>query len=366
MKKKVICVIGTRPEAIKMAPVISQLNRTSWAQVYVVATAQHREMLDQMLALFNIKIDVDLNIMQPNQGLATLTARLTTELDKIFAREAADIVLAQGDTTSVFVAALASFYQKIPFCHVEAGLRTYNMDNPFPEELNRVMIGRLARLHFAPTEIPRNCLLKEGVAADSIHVTGNTVIDALLQVAQQEFKDDLGLDKSKRLILLTTHRRESFGAPLTNIFQAIIELVTAVEDVEVLYPVHPNPNVHSLAHQMLGNHPRIKLCAPLDYQRFVAAMKQAYLIVTDSGGVQEEAPALGKPVLVVRNETERVEAVQTGVAKLVGTDKDVIFAESMKLLSEPALYAKMVKSGSPYGDGHAAERIVQIMQQQFC
>lgn len=359
--KHILCIVGTRPEGIKMAPLIRALKREPWAKVTVLSTAQHRDLLDQVLVLFDIKPDVDLDIMRENQQLPELTARLITALDAKFADLSPDIVLAQGDTTTVMTAALVAFYRRIPFGHVEAGLRTHDLDNPFPEEMNRVVAGHLARWHFVPTERSRANLLREGIPADRIHVTGNTVIDALLDVAAKEWPLDVPLDPSMRLLLVTAHRRENFGEPLRAMCRAILALVERHPDVEVLYPVHPNPNVKAVANELLGNHPRIRLCAPLDYAPFVEAQKRAYLILTDSGGVQEEAPALGKPVLVMRVETERPEAVDEGVVKLVGMDEARIVAEASRLLDDPQAWRAMARGVSPYGDGKAAARIVEVL-----
>jgi len=363
--KKIVCVIGTRPEAIKMAPVILALQKESWAQVRVLATAQHRHMLDQVLAFFAIVPDIDLNIMRPNQALTTLTARLLLDLDDVLLAEKPDAVLVQGDTTTVMTVALASFYHRIPIGHVEAGLRTWDMQNPFPEEANRVIAGKLARWHFAPTEGSRQNLLREGVLDSEIIVTGNTVIDALLMTAKRDLEIGLELDANKRLVLITSHRRENFGEPFRNICRALYTLAERNPDVQFLYPVHPNPNVRDVAHEMLGNCPNIHLCEPLDYAPFVAAMKQAYLIISDSGGVQEEAPALGKPVLVLREETERPEAVELGVVKLVGSNYDRIVNEAQRLLDDGAAYRQMARGISPYGDGRGAERIVETLRDHF-
>ena len=365
MSHKIICVVGTRPEAIKMAPVILALKNHSDLDVRVLATAQHRHLLDQVMTVFDIEPDIDLNIMRPNQALTTLTARLLLDLDDVLLAEKPDAVLAQGDTTTVMTVALACFYHKIPFGHVEAGLRTWDMQNPFPEEMNRVIAGRLAKWHFAPTESSRQNLLREGVADADIVVTGNTVIDALLSVVNRDVELPVELDQNKRLILITAHRRENFGEPFERVCRALLTLLERNPDVQVLYPVHPNPNVHETAHRLLGKHPRVVLCDPLDYLPFVAAMKRAYLILSDSGGVQEEAPALGKPVLVLRHETERPEAVQEGVVKLVGTDFDVIVSEAQRLLDDESAYRAMARGISPYGDGHSAERIVETLRAHF-
>lgn len=364
-KIRIICAIGTRPEAIKMAPVISSLSLTNWADVRVLATAQHRDMLDQVLSLFKITPDIDLNIMRPNQSLTSLTARLLLDLDNVLVAEKPDALLAQGDTTTVMTAALACFYHQIPFGHVEAGLRTGDILNPFPEEMNRVMAGKFARWHFAPTEGSRRNLLAEGIHDKDIFVTGNTVIDALLNISARDVPIAIDIESSHRLILVTAHRRENFGEPFLNICKAIRFLADTNPDVEFLYPVHPNPNVLEPAKNILGGHARIKLCDPLDYAPFVAAMKQAYLILTDSGGVQEEAPALGKPVLVMRHETERPEAVDAGVVKLVGPDYQNIVRETQRLLDDPMAYMSMARGISPYGDGHAAGRIVAVVHDYF-
>lgn len=362
MIHKIICVVGTRPEAIKMAPVILALKKQPALNVRVLATAQHRHLLDQVMKVFDIEPDIDLDIMRPNQALTTLTARLLLALDDVLLAEKPDAVLAQGDTTTVMTVALACFYHKIPFGHVEAGLRTWDMQNPFPEEMNRVIAGRLAKWHFAPTESSRQNLLREGVLDKDIVVTGNTVIDALLSVAERDVELPVKLDPSKRLILVTAHRRENFGKPFEQVCRALLTLLERNPDVQVLYPVHPNPNVREIAHELLGKHPRVVLCDPLDYLPFVSAMKHAYLILSDSGGVQEEAPALGKPVLVLRHETERPEAVEEGVVKLVGTDFDAIVSETQYLLDNESAYRAMDRGVSPYGDGHAATRIVNVIK----
>ena len=363
--KTVLAVVGTRPEAIKMAPVIQALARTQWARVRVLATAQHRQMLDQVLEVFGIVPDVDLDIMRPDQSLPELTARLLGRLDAVLAAEAPDAVLVQGDTTTVMTAALAAFYRRIPFGHVEAGLRTGDLANPFPEEMNRVVAGRLARWHFAPTARARANLLAEGLRGEDVHVTGNTVIDALLEVAGRDLELPIPIPAERRLVLVTAHRRENFGAPFREVLAAVRELAERHPDVHVLYPVHPNPNVEGPAYELLAGHPRITLVAPLDYLPFVAAMKRAYLVLTDSGGVQEEAPALGKPVLVMRRETERPEAVEQGVVRLVGPDRAAIVREAGRLLTDPEAYRAMARGVSPYGDGHAAARIVAVLERDL-
>jgi len=348
-----------------MAPVILELRKQPWANVRVLATAQHRQMLDQVLSFFDIQPDIDLNIMRPNQALTELTARLLLELDAVLKAEKPDVVLVQGDTTTVMTVALACFYHRIPIGHVEAGLRTWDMQNPFPEEANRVIAGKLARWHFAPTEGSRQNLLKDGIADSDVIVTGNTVVDALLATAQRDLDLGITLPADKRMVLVTSHRRENFGVPFRNICRALQTLAHNNSDVQFLYPVHPNPNVKDVAYEYLAQIPNVTLCEPLDYAPFVAAMKRAYLILTDSGGVQEEAPALGKPVLVLREETERPEAVQEGVVKLVGSDYDRIVADAQCLLDDEAAYKAMARGVSPYGDGHASERIARLLQEQL-
>lgn len=365
MTKKVLCVMGTRPEAIKMAPVILALKQEPWANVRILATAQHRHLLDQVLEFFEIVPDLDLDIMRPNQALTTLTARLLLDMDDVLVAEKPDVVLVQGDTTTVMSVALSCFYHHIPIGHVEAGLRTGDLRNPFPEEANRVIAGRLARWHFAPTAMARDNLLREGVDPASIVVSGNTVIDALLMTAARDVPMDLGLDPARRMVLVTSHRRENFGEPFRAICRALHTLASRNPDVQFLYPVHPNPNVRDLAHQMLGKLPNFILTEPLDYLPFVAAMRAAHLILTDSGGVQEEAPALGKPVLVLRDETERPEAVAEGVVKLVGPHEQRIVDEAQRLLDDPQAWQAMARGISPYGDGHAAQRIAETLRKHF-
>lgn len=364
INRTILCVIGTRPEAIKMAPVILELRKKSF-QVRVLATAQHRNLLDQVLDLFGIVPDIDLNIMRPNQSLAPLTARLLLSAEEVLASEKPDAVLVQGDTTTVMAVALACFYHHIPIGHVEAGLRTWDMDNPFPEEANRVITGKLARWHFAPTAESRLNLMRDGISDNNIFITGNTVIDALLSLADQNLALPINLDPDKRLVLITAHRRENFGEPLRSICQAIKSLAQNNPGVEFLYPVHPNPNVTETVNELLASQKNVHLCAPLDYAHFVAVMKRSFLILTDSGGIQEEAPALSKPVLVLRNETERPEAVTQGVAKLVGHDYDRILSETQRLLDDELAYFAMRKGISPYGDGHAAERIVKVLEERL-
>lgn len=361
----VMTVLGTRPEAIKMAPVIQALRQTGQFQVNVVATAQHREMLDSVLDVFDIAPDIDLDIMRTRQPLDRLTARLLEELHPVFAQQRVDAVLAQGDTTTTMAAALAAFYHQVPFGHIEAGLRTGDMASPFPEEMNRVFVSRLARWHYAPTDAARDNLLAEGIAPETIEVTGNTVIDALYQVAERVDDHALPVGPEARMVLVTMHRRENFGAPLVEVCHGLLDLLAEVPDVEILFPVHPNPNVAEVVLRLLSAHPRVHLVKPLDYPDFVAAMKRAHLVITDSGGVQEEAPALAKPVLVLRNETERPEAVELGVARLVGTKRQAIRDQAVQLLRDPFAYGEMAIGVSPYGDGLAANRIVDSLLDYF-
>ncbi len=344
-----------------MAPVVKAMRAEQWAECRVVRTGQHREMVDEALECFGIRADVDLNVMTHDQTLSNLTARLLTALDQTIAKETPSFLLAQGDTTTVLAAALASFYRKVPFGHVEAGLRTNRLDTPFPEEGNRQVASRLAAIHFAPTEEARGNLLREGIEDAKIVVTGNTVIDALLDTASRATPETFDPDSSARWILVTAHRRDSFGAPLRRICQAVKELHDGFPDVRILWPIHPNPAVGPVVSEEMAGLARVRLCAPLPYAAFVAAMKRAFLVLTDSGGVQEEAPALGKPVLVLRDESERPEAIAAGVARLVGTDSRVIVGEATRLLTDPVAYHAMARGISPYGDGHAGPRIAATL-----
>jgi len=367
---KVLTVLGTRPEAIKLAPVIKELERHSDKFISrVCVTAQHREMLDPFLQLFDIKPDWDLDIMKPNQSLFDVTVSVLSKLRPILEQENPDVVLVQGDTTTAFVAALAAFYLKIKIGHVEAGLRTADKYNPFPEEINRRLISHLADVHFAPTDRARKNLLAEGVDESMIFVTGNTVIDALFMILERTNPHDcsppIPFDPNHKLILVTAHRRESFGEGLISICQALIEIIQRVPNVEVVYPVHLNPNVRSAVKRYLTGVDRIHLIEPLDYVSFVHLMNQAYLILTDSGGIQEEAPSLGKPVLVLRKVSERPEAIEAGAAKLVGTDAKSIVEETLLLLEDEREYSKMANATNPFGDGHAAERIVKIILEEL-
>ena len=354
-----------------MAPVVRVLSEDPAFTVRLVATGQHREMLDQVLRLFGLTPDVDLNIMTPHQTLTTMTVRMLEGLDKVLRKTPADVVLAQGDTTTTFVAALTAFYHKIPFGHVEAGLRTYDKYQPFPEEMNRRLTAPIAEFHFAPTEAARQNLLREGIPAERIWVTGNTGIDAVQWVARQPLNLDdpvllRALQHTGRVLLLTTHRRENWGEPMSAIAAAVRDLLEQFDDLLLLAPMHRNPIVRERLTPILGDHPRAVLTEPLDYAPFVHAMRRADVILTDSGGVQEEAPAFGKPILVLRETTERPEGVAAGNAKLVGADRARIVQETARLLTDPNAYACMARATNPYGDGHAAERIRTILLQELC
>lgn len=380
--QKILIVFGTRPEAIKLAPVVRQLKVHNLKfKTIVCVTAQHREMLDQVLRIFDISPDYDLDIMCKNQDLFDITANSLTGLKNILKQEQPDILLVQGDTTTAFVAGLASYYFKIPIGHIEAGLRTYNKYSPFPEEKNRHLLSVLADYHFAPTEWAKSNLIKEGISEGKIWVTGNTVIDALLTVVTSQesggrkeafekyFKERWNLTlatntNNSKLLLVTGHRRENFGEGFKNICTALREIVEKRKDTLLVYPVHLNPNVQQPVRAILNGNPNIYLIEPLEYESFVFLMSKAYLILSDSGGIQEEAPSLGKPVLVLRNTTERPEGIEAGTVKLVGIDKDKIVNETLELLDNPSLYERMSKVVNPYGDGRAAERIVSILLEE--
>ena len=375
--KKILFVFGTRPEAIKLAPLINRLkNLKSKFIVIVCVTAQHRQMLDQVLSIFSIVPDYDLDIMRENQDLFDITIKALKGLKEVFEKAMPDIVLAQGDTTTAFVAGLAAFYLKIPVGHVEAGLRTYNKYSPFPEEKNRQLLSALADYHFAPTQWSKSNLLREGIPPENIWVTGNTVIDAFLQIARSQepgarretfrefFKKQYNMEsetRNSKLLLVTGHRRESFGEGFEHICIALKAIAQSRKDVVIVYPVHLNPNVQRPVMRILGNLENVYLIKPLEYEKFVYLMNQSYLILTDSGGIQEEAPSLGKPVLVMRNTTERPEGIEAGVVKLVGTDQDNIINGVLDLLDDDMLYERMAKSVNPYGDGKASERIADIL-----
>ncbi len=345
-----------------MAPVIAALRSRAWAHVKVLATGQHRELLDQALEDFEVSVDDDLDVMQEDQSLTALAAQMLDALDKYLVREKPDFVLAQGDTTTVLATAMACFHRRVAFGHVEAGLRTYNLSYPFPEEFNRVVTSLAATLHFAPTEQARQNLLKERVPHERIVVTGNTIIDALLLVAGRHPPLPFPMNEDCPLILLTAHRRENFGRPLAAIFDAVKGLLGRFPKLQFVYPVHPNPSVAAPAHDCFSGEPRVRLCPPLRYPDLVAVMQRCTLVLTDSGGLQEEAPALAKPVLVLRNETERPEAIAFGVAKLIGTEEKNIIGEVERLLVDQAAYAAMARGASPYGDGKAAGRICDALR----
>ena len=364
---KTLCVFGTRPEAIKMAPVIKQMQGKM--QVKVCVTAQHRHMLDSALDVFGIKSDYDLDIMEESQSLYHITTTCLTRLKKVFDKEKPDLILVHGDTTTTFAAALSAFYEKIPVGHVEAGLRSFDKYNPYPEEINRVLTDKMCDLLFAPTRTAKQNLLKENIPSEKIFVTGNTVIDALYialrkkhRFSNETLKNLFSTSSpSKRYILVTAHRRENFGRPLENICFALREISEKHSNLEIIYPVHLNPNVQKPVKRILSNHPGIHLLAPLDYLDFINLMNRAYFIVTDSGGLQEEGPALGKPVLVLRKVTERPEAVKAGTAKVIGTDKRKVFESISRLLEDKKMYNSMAKAENPYGDGKASQRIVKII-----
>jgi UDP-N-acetylglucosamine 2-epimerase len=367
-RKKVMVVIGTRPEAIKLAPVVLELQQHSeHFTTQICVTGQHREMLDQMLQVFGLRPDHDLGVMKAGQSLAEVTAACVTGMDGVLRRERPDVVLVQGDTTTTLAASLAAYYCHIPVGHIEAGLRTGKKNDPFPEEINRRLTTSLGDFHFAPTDVSRANLLREGVSPEDILVTGNTVIDALLLTQRRLAEeptlavDHLGSTNGSRIILVTAHRRESFGLPFRRICEAIRALAERRADVLVVYPVHLNPNVQAPVREILEGLPNVRLLAPLDYVSFVACMQRAYILLTDSGGIQEEGPALHKPVLVMREVSERPEAISAGTACLTGTDPEAIIEAARSLLDDPSRYEQMTNRPNPYGDGHAAERIVEFL-----
>ncbi|MBN1312783.1 MAG: UDP-N-acetylglucosamine 2-epimerase (non-hydrolyzing) [Anaerolineae bacterium] len=361
---RILLIFGTRPEAIKMARLVHVLKERPGADAVTCVTAQHRQMLDQVLDWFRVEPDYDLDLMQPGQTLAQLTTRTLDMLTPTLEQVQPDVVVVQGDTTTAMTAALAAFYLRIPVGHVEAGLRTHDIYNPFPEEINRHLISVMANLHFVPTETARSALLAEGARPEAVYLTGNTVIDALQWTAAQPYQLDIGLPVDRpgeRLILVTGHRRESFGPAFESICLALQQIVERNPTVRLIYPVHLNPNVQEPVYRILDGVERIHLLDPLPYPDFVHLMKRSTLIITDSGGIQEEAPALGKPVLVMRSTTERPEAIDAGTARLVGTDTKSIIAEAEKLLHNEAEYDAMANAASPFGDGHAAERIADVL-----
>ncbi len=373
MKIKILFVFGTRPEAIKMAPLVKKFqSRSEKFEIKVCVSAQHREMLDQVLRFFDITPDYDMNLMKPNQNLFDITAEGLKGMEKVLDDYTPDFIFVQGDTTTAFLGALAGFYRKVKVVHIEAGLRSGDKNSPFPEEINRILAGHLSSVHFAPTPQASENLIKEGIT-ENVSVVGNTVIDALLlglQIIKEKgelnYKEKFNfLDLSKRLVLVTGHRRESFGKPFENIFNALKEIAIQFPDVEIVYPVHLNPNVRGPVHQMLDGISNIHLIEPLDYPELIWLMEKCYMVLTDSGGIQEEAPSLGKPVLVMREVTERTEGITAGTAKLVGTDKEVILREAVQLLSDAAAYEKMAKAVNPYGDGETSGRILSYIEDIF-
>lgn len=368
MKKiKVMTVFGTRPEAIKMAPVVLELKKYPDLITPIVAvTAQHRDMLDQVLNLFNIKPDYDLNIMAQGQTLFDITTKAMNGLNEVLSKEKPDIVLVHGDTTTTFAGALAAYYHETAVGHVEAGLRTYNKYSPFPEEMNRKLTGAIADLHFAPTDTASGNLKAEGTKEDIIFVTGNTVIDALHKTVTDDFKFDdeklANIDyENKRIILVTTHRRENLGEPMRHVYKALKDIVNEFDDVEIVFPVHKNPKVREVVNEELGNIKAVHLIDPLDYEPFANLMHRAFLVLTDSGGIQEEAPSLGKPVLVLRDTTERPEAVKAGTVKLIGTERQKVYEETKYLLTDHDEYQRMANTCNPYGDGKASKRIIEAI-----
>ncbi|QIL50745.1 UDP-N-acetylglucosamine 2-epimerase (non-hydrolyzing) [Weissella coleopterorum] len=369
MKKiKVMSIFGTRPEAIKMAPIILELKENSDAfESVTVITAQHRQMLDQVLDIFRITPDFDLDIMKANQTLSQITSRILVQLDIIIEQEKPDIILVHGDTTTSFAASLSAFYHHIKLGHVEAGLRTWNKYSPFPEEMNRQMTDILSDMYFAPTQQSYDNLIKENHIANNIYITGNTAIDALKKTVNDDYNNSMFKlnDSNNKMILVTMHRRENQGVPMLQVFQAIRKVVDAFTDIEVVYPVHLSPSVQKVARDVLGNHERIHLIKPLDVIDFHNLSAQSYFIMTDSGGVQEEAPSLGKPVLVLRDTTERPEGVEAGTLKLVGTKESFVMKAMTELLGNPKIYQTMAMAKNPYGDGHAARNIVSAIQNEF-
>lgn len=363
---KVMTIFGTRPEAIKMAPLVKELKARKEIECIVCVTAQHRQMLDQVLETFEIKPDFDLNIMKPGQTLSDITSRALKGVEEVIREVHPDIVLVHGDTTTTFAGALAAFYNQVDIGHVEAGLRTWNKYSPYPEEMNRQMVGVMADMHFAPTENSKKSLLKEGKKPETIYVTGNTAIDALKTTVNKEYTnpifDWLGND---RLILLTAHRRENLGEPMRHMFKAIKRIVDEFDDVKVIYPVHLNPKVRMVADEILGNDSKVKLIEPLEVIDFHNFINRSYLILTDSGGIQEEAPSLGKPVLVLRDTTERPEGIKAGTLKLAGTNEQTIYTLTKELLTNVEIYEKMSSASNPYGDGKASKRIADAIIEKY-
>ena len=360
--KKMLIVFGTRPEAIKMCPLVNELKSRENIITKVCVTGQHRQMLDQVLEIFEVVPDYDLSIMKDKQTLFDITTNILNRIKEVLETEKPDVVLVHGDTSTTFVTALACYYLQIPVGHVEAGLRTYNIYSPYPEEFNREAVGIISQYNFAPTEVSKNNLLREGKKPETVFVTGNTVIDALKTTVREDYHHPaLDWAEGSRLILLTAHRRENLGAPMHSMFRAIRRIVDETPDVKVIYPIHMNPVVRKAADEELGNNDRIRIIEPLDVLDFHNFMARSYLILTDSGGIQEEAPSLGKPVLVMRDTTERPEGIEAGTLKLVGTNEEVIYREFKRLLTDKDEYDKMSKASNPYGDGFACKRIAEIL-----
>lgn len=364
---KVLSIFGTRPEAIKMAPLVKELEKREETESIVCVTAQHRQMLDQVLDTFDIKPDYDLNIMKSGQTLSQITARVLQGLEEIIQEVEPAIILVHGDTSTTFAGALAAFYNQVAIGHVEAGLRTNNKYSPFPEEMNRQMVDRLTDMFFAPTALSKANLIAENIPEEKIFVTGNTAIDAMRTTVEKTYTHKAleWINQGERLILLTAHRRENLGDPMRNIFRAVKRIIDEFEDVKVVYPIHLNPIVRNVANEVLEDSKRVKLIEPLEVFDFHNFQNKAYLILTDSGGIQEEAPSLGKPVLVLRDTTERPEGIEAGTLKLVGTDEDMIYKETRTLLTNKDEYEKMSKASNPYGDGHASERIAEAIIKAF-
>lgn len=363
---KVMSIFGTRPEAIKMAPLVKELENRKEIESIVCVTAQHREMLDQVLNVFNIVPKYDLNVMKQGQTLSEITTRVLLGLEEIIKKEKPNIVLVHGDTTTTFAGALAAFYSQVDIGHVEAGLRTWNKYSPFPEEMNRQMVDRLTDMYFAPTDISMNNLILESIDKNKIYVTGNTAIDAMKTTVKENYNHPVleWLGDSK-MILLTSHRRENLGEPMKNIFRAIKKIVEEYDDIKVVYPVHLNPKIREIANEIFKDNDKVKLIEPLEVVDFHNFINKSFIILTDSGGIQEEAPSLGKPVLVLRNTTERPEGVSAGTLKLVGTDETVIYNETKKLIDNKKEYEKMSRASNPYGDGHASQKIVDAIVKKY-
>ena len=364
--KKIMLVFGTRPEAIKMCPLVNELKKHKEVHTLVCVTGQHRQMLDQVLEAFSVTPDYDLSIMKEKQTLFDVTTNILNRIKEVLEKERPDVVLVHGDTSTTFVTALACFYLQIPVGHVEAGLRTYNIYSPYPEEFNRQAVSIISRFNFAPTEMSKDNLIKEGKDQGSIYVTGNTAIDALKTTVRKDYHNEhLDWASDSRLIMLTAHRRENLGEPMHNMFRAIKRIVNEHKDVKVIYPIHMNPVVRQAADEELGNDDRIRIIEPLDVLDFHNFLARCYMILTDSGGIQEEAPSLGKPVLVMRDTTERPEGIKAGTLKLVGTNEEKIYKEFKLLLENKEEYDKMAKASNPYGDGHACERIANVLKEKL-